>query len=206
MSDRSLATNQPASLCDALDRLLDTGIVALGEVKISVADVDLIYVGLQLVVTSIESGRRRTPTDGYPALDIDTPWNPPDQPARSAPSAASPPASQPPDAPTAPRLRPVSTPAGAEPSPSPPPASAAKSNVEKNGWAQLVLTLVKLLHQLLKLQALRRMESGSLTDPELDRLGTTLMRQAQEIERMAKEFGLKPEDLNLDLGPLGKLM
>ncbi len=76
----------------------------------------------------------------------------------------------------------------------------------KNGLGQLVLTLVRLLHELLERQAIRRMESGSLSDAELERLGTTLMLQAQEIERLRKEFGLEEEDLNLDLGPLGKLV
>jgi hypothetical protein len=76
----------------------------------------------------------------------------------------------------------------------------------KNGLGQLVLTLVKLLHELLERQAIRRMEAGTLTDWEIERLGTTLMMQAQEIERLRKEFGLHEEDLNLDLGPLGKLL
>ncbi len=76
----------------------------------------------------------------------------------------------------------------------------------KNGLGQLVLTLVKLLHDLLERQAIRRMEAGTLTDTEIDRLGTTLMMQAQEIERLRSEFGLEEEDLNLDLGPLGKLL
>lgn len=76
----------------------------------------------------------------------------------------------------------------------------------KNGLGQLVLTVVRLLHELLERQAIRRMESGSLTDVELERLGMTLMLQAQEIERLRKEFGLEEEDLNLDLGPLGKLL
>ncbi|MFL5345788.1 MAG: gas vesicle protein K [Hyalangium sp.] len=75
----------------------------------------------------------------------------------------------------------------------------------KNGLGQLVLTLVKLLHELLEKQAIRRMEGGSLTDDEMERLGTALMRQAEEIERLRVEFGLSEEDLNLDLGPLGKL-
>lgn len=76
----------------------------------------------------------------------------------------------------------------------------------KNGLGQLVLTLVKLLHELLERQAIRRMEAGTLTDWEIERLGTTLMMQAQEIERLRSEFGLTEEDLNLDLGPLGKLL
>jgi len=76
----------------------------------------------------------------------------------------------------------------------------------KNGLGQLVLTLVKLLHELLERQAIRRMEAGTLTESEIENLGTTFMMQAQEIERLRVEFGLAEEDLNLDLGPLGKLM
>jgi hypothetical protein len=75
----------------------------------------------------------------------------------------------------------------------------------KNGLGQLVLTLVKLLHELLEKQAIRRMEAGALSDDETERLGTALMRQAEEIERLRVQFGLSEEDLNLDLGPLGKL-
>ncbi len=79
-------------------------------------------------------------------------------------------------------------------------------NDAKNGLGQLVLTLVKLLHELLERQAIRRVEAGSLSAPQIERLGLTLMRQAQEIERLRKEFGLEEEDLNLDLGPLGRLL
>jgi hypothetical protein len=76
----------------------------------------------------------------------------------------------------------------------------------KNGLGQLVLTVIKLLHELMERQALRRIDSGSLTEEEIERLGFTLMRQAEEIDRLRKEFKLEEEDLNLDLGPLGKLL
>ncbi|MDD5033447.1 MAG: gas vesicle protein K [Methylococcaceae bacterium] len=76
----------------------------------------------------------------------------------------------------------------------------------RNGLAQLVLTLVKLLHELLERQAIRRMDSGSLTEEEIERLGLTLMRQAEELDRLREVFDLKEEDLNLDLGPLGRLL
>jgi len=76
----------------------------------------------------------------------------------------------------------------------------------KNGLGQLVLTLVKLLHELLEGQAIRRIDAGSLSDDDVERLGITLMKQAEEIERLRKEFNLEEEDLNLDLGPLGKLL
>jgi hypothetical protein len=75
----------------------------------------------------------------------------------------------------------------------------------KNGLGQLVLTVVKLLHELLERQALRRIDAGSLTDEQIEKLGFTLMRQAEEIDRLRNEFGLEDKDLNLDLGPLGTL-
>ena len=76
----------------------------------------------------------------------------------------------------------------------------------KNGLGQLVLTLVKLLHELLERQAIRRIDAGSLTDDEIEAVGLTLMRQSEELERLCKGFGLAEEDLNIDLGPLGKLL
>ena len=75
----------------------------------------------------------------------------------------------------------------------------------KNGLGQLVLTLIKLLHELLERQALRRIDAGSLTEEQIERLGLTLMGQAEEIDRLRREFGLEEEDLDLDLGPLGRL-
>jgi hypothetical protein len=75
----------------------------------------------------------------------------------------------------------------------------------KTGLGKLVLTVVALVRDLLERQAIRRMEAGSLTDAEIERIGTTFMRLAEEIERLKKEFGLEGEELNIDLGPLGKL-
>ncbi|MEW6529944.1 MAG: gas vesicle protein K [Thermodesulfobacteriota bacterium] len=79
-------------------------------------------------------------------------------------------------------------------------------NKVKNGLGQLVLTIVKLLHELLERQAIRRMEGGTLSDSEIEEIGVTLMMQAAEIDRLRGEFQLADEDLNLDLGPLGKLL
>ncbi len=76
----------------------------------------------------------------------------------------------------------------------------------KNGLGQLVLTLVKLLHELLERQAIRRIDAGSLSENEIEKLGKTLMLQSQEIERLRQAFNLDDEDLNLDLGPLGRLL
>ena len=79
------------------------------------------------------------------------------------------------------------------------PTLAVRSG-QKNGLGQLVLALVKLLHELLIAEALRRMQAGSLSVAEMEKL-VTLMRQAREIERLAHDLGLTPEDLNLDLAP-----
>lgn len=76
----------------------------------------------------------------------------------------------------------------------------------EKGLAQLVLTLVELLRQLMERQAVHRMEAGSLTDDEIERVGTTLMQLEERMGELRDHFGLTPEDLNLDLGPLGKLL
>ncbi|MBI3939334.1 MAG: gas vesicle protein K [Acidobacteria bacterium] len=90
------------------------------------------------------------------------------------------------------------------------PAQTARINLDpqdvKSGLGRLVLTLVKLLHELLERQAIRRIDAGSLSDEQIEGLGLTLMRQAQEIENLRKQFGLEDDDLNLDLGPLGTLL
>lgn len=72
--------------------------------------------------------------------------------------------------------------------------------------ARLVLTLVEFLRQLLERQAIRRMEGGTLTDEEIESVGTALMRLEQTVRDLAALFHLSPEDLNLDLGPLGRLL
>lgn len=76
----------------------------------------------------------------------------------------------------------------------------------KNGLARLVLTLVELLRELLERQAIRRMEAGSLSEEEVERLGTTFLGLSEQMGRLKREFGLEQEDLNIDLGPLGKLL
>ena len=70
--------------------------------------------------------------------------------------------------------------------------------------ARLILGLMEFLRQIMELRAIARMESGRLSDAQEEKLGTTLMRAEQAIHDMAEKFGLKPEDLSLDLGPLGR--
>jgi hypothetical protein len=76
----------------------------------------------------------------------------------------------------------------------------------EQGLAQLVLTLVELLRQLMERQALRRMDQGTLTDEQIERLGETFMKLERRMEELKREFGLEDRDLNLNLGPLGDLL
>ena len=76
----------------------------------------------------------------------------------------------------------------------------------EQGLAKLVLTLVEFLRQLLERQAIRRMDGGTLTDDEIERVGIALMRLEAKVREMAEAFDLDPDDLNLGLGPIGKLL
>jgi hypothetical protein len=70
----------------------------------------------------------------------------------------------------------------------------------------LVLTVVELLRQLMERQALRRIDAGGLGDEQIERIGTTLMLLDERMAELCAQHGLRPEDLNLDLGPLGTLL
>jgi len=72
--------------------------------------------------------------------------------------------------------------------------------------AQLVLTLVEFIRKLLERQAIRRMEAGTLNDQQTEDIGRALMKLEETVVDIAAKFGILPEDLNLELGPVGKLM
>ncbi|MGK5743127.1 gas vesicle protein K [Micromonospora sp. URMC 103] len=80
-----------------------------------------------------------------------------------------------------------------------------RDSVER-GLASLVLTVIELLRQLMERQALRRVELGDLSDEQIERIGVTLMALEEQMTGLREHFGLAPEDLNLDLGPLGPLL
>ncbi len=82
---------------------------------------------------------------------------------------------------------------------------ANPENVEK-GLAKLVLTLIELIRKLLEKQAMRRVEAGSLSEEEIENVGETLMKLENKMDELKGIFGLKDEELNLNLGPLGDLM
>lgn len=82
---------------------------------------------------------------------------------------------------------------------------ANPENVEK-GLAKLVLTLVELIRKLLEKQAMRRIESGSLSDEEIEKIGLTLLKLENKMKELKNVFGLRDEELNINLGPLGDLI
>jgi len=83
--------------------------------------------------------------------------------------------------------------------------NAENSQEAESGLAQLVLTLIKLITDLVEREAMRRVEGGQLTQTEMQKLGLNLQAIETKLKELRLVFGLKEEDLNLDLGPLGKL-
>jgi hypothetical protein len=75
----------------------------------------------------------------------------------------------------------------------------------EQGLARLVLTVIELLRQVLEHQAIRRMDGGTLSDAEIERLGLALLKLSGRMDELKTVFGLTDEDLNIDLGPLGRL-
>jgi Gas vesicle protein K len=88
-------------------------------------------------------------------------------------------------------------------------STAARWNADpedvRRSVMQLVLTLVDFIRQVMERQALRRMEEGTLTPEEIEKIGLALMKLEETVHDLARQSGLEPKDLNLDLGPLGRL-
>jgi hypothetical protein len=207
-----LATRE-TTLLDLLDTILDKGVVAQGDLTISVADVDLVFVGIKLVLASVETMESWRKSAQPDHKDGD---NGHEQQARRDEVGSRPlgrrqaPAQQ--DngnvaacshgADTNPPLQQNSTPI---PKNSTRRLPADPDKVEQ-GLAKLVLTVVELLRRLLEKQAVRRMEGGSLREDEIELMGRAFQRLEQKMEELKVVFGLEGEDLNLALGPLGNLM
>lgn len=235
MSQDEVVLNQNSALVDVVDRLIDKGVVLQGDVMLSVADVDLVYLGLKLVLCSVDRLSAPPKSTDAPAP---LPPNPPSLPVVDAPDDVS---SNDTDSqkttsamdgsPTQPlsvtddnsqsgipdvslfsedKNSPASTydvqnldsVSGSAPSLLP----AKPEREASSGLAQLVLTLVELLRELMERQAIRRMENGTVTEAEVERMGDTFMRINDAMNELKDYFDLDDDDLNLDLGPLGTLL
>lgn len=89
--------------------------------------------------------------------------------------------------------------------PARPPRWNAKPEDVQRSVGKLVLALAEFLRRLFERQTLRRMEAGTLTPAQVEAIGLALMRLEETIHELARRFGLSPDELNLDLGPLGRL-
>lgn len=173
--------NDNVTLVDALDKVLEKGAVINGEVVIRVADVDLVFLGLRLILTSISkaeelsgksfgnSGRELTSEDIEYIERLQ----------REIRKAEE----------NIPKLIDLGNPKKTE-----------------QGIAKLILTLVELIRKLLEKEAFRRVKRGTLSPVEIQKLGLSLKAVKKKIEEVQAIFGIEEEELNLDLGPLGNLM
>ncbi|MFN2636676.1 MAG: gas vesicle protein GvpJ [Gemmatimonadaceae bacterium] len=183
-------------LSDLLSHVLDKGVVLRGEVMLAVADVDLIRLDLGLLLSAVETALAHGGRYGEaPAL-------PPQNAPLTAVSGSSM-ESQVVQSLHASAESPV-TPLETVAEGLPPRLNTDPDKIE-NGLAKLVLTLIEVLRKVLEHQAVRRMEGGHLSDAEVEKLGVALLRLNDRMQDMKGIFGLTDDDLQIDLGPLGRL-
>ncbi len=170
-----------ATLVDALDKVLEKGAVVNGDIIIRLADVDLVYLGLRLILTSVSkaeevSGKSfSNPNKGPTHEDIEYI----ERLQREIKKAEE----------NIPKL-----------------INANSPRETEQGLAKLVLILVELIRKLTEKEAFRRVKKGTLSPAEIQKLGLTLKAVKKKIKEIQIIFGIEDEELSLDLGPLGNLM
>lgn len=170
---------EKAALVDVLDTLIDKGAVVHGDLVVRLADLDLLFVGLRIMLTSIS---RQEKIQGTKVGEVNK--------AEIGDEALI--------AKFENQINKAQTHINQM-------INADKPQEAESGLAQLVLTVIKLIVDLVEREARRRVEGGHLTQMETQKLGMNLAALETKIEELRLVFGLKKEDLNLDLGPLGKL-
>ena len=173
--------NDNVTLVDALDKVLEMGAVINGEIVIRVADVDLVFLGLRLILTSISKAEE---ISGKSFSDPDKELTPEDieyikRLQREIKKTEE----------NIPKIINTNSPRETE-----------------QGLAKLVLTLVELIRKLMEKEAFRRLKKGTLSSAEVQKLGLSLKAVKKKIEEIKAIFGIEDEELNLDLGPLGDLV
>lgn len=175
-----LYKSKKVSLVDVLDRVLDKGAVVDGELTIRIADIDLIFIGLRLLVTSVSRAEKLRGGNGINN--------------RSKPTKE--------DLQYIQELEKEIIKAEIN---IPKIIDAGNPKKAERGIAKLVLTLVEFIRKILEKESMRRIDAGNLSDIEIQKLGLTLKALEKKIEELKAVFGIK-EKLNLELGPLGNLM
>jgi hypothetical protein len=173
--------NDNVTLVDVLDKVLEKGAVINGDMVIRVADVDLVFLGLRLILTSVSkaeelSGEFFSSKDKEPTPE-DTEYI--ERLQREIKRAEE----------NIPKLIDLGSPKKTE-----------------QGLAKLILTLVELIRKLMEKEAYRRVRRGTLPPAEIEKLGLSLKAVKKKIKEIQAIFGIEDEELNLDLGPLGNLM
>ncbi len=192
--------DEKLELAEVLSHVLDKGVVLRGEVMLAVADIDLIRLDLGLLLTAVESVVRRGGAAGLGDLGLAALRTPRSAPIRPSGSTMESQVVESLDAPKDAAMAPLEAVAEGLP----PRLNTDPDKIE-NGLAKLVLTLIEVLRKVLEHQAVRRMEGGHLSDEEVERLGVALLRLNDRMQDMKGTFGLTDEDLQIDLGPLGRL-
>lgn len=178
------------SLAELLDGLIGRGVALQGDVVLSVAGVDLVWLGLKAVLAG---------------ADVAPPGAGTDLPGRKGIAARSSPDVFSPRGETVPRRgERAALPAREDPLPAPRRLAVDGERVEE-GLVRLVLSVVELLRQLMEGQALRRMDSGALSEDQLEQLGSALMRLSERMDELKDFFGLADDDLELQLAGVHEL-
>lgn len=173
--------NDRVTLVDALDKVLEKGAVINGDVILTLADVDLVFLGLRLILTSVSkaeevSGKSFSdPNKELTSQDIAYIEKLQREIKKTEENI--------------PKLIDLGSPRKTE-----------------QGLAKLVLTLVDLIRRLLEKEAFRRVKKGTLSQAEIQKLGLSLKAIKKKMKEIQVIFGIEDEELNLDLGPLGNLM
>ena len=173
--------NDNVTLVDALDKVLEKGAVINGDIVIRLADVDLVYLGLRLMLTSVSKAEEMSgrsfgdPEKELTSEDIEYIERLQREIKKTEENI--------------PKIINTNSPRETE-----------------QGLAKLILTLVELIRRLMEKEAFRRVKKGSLSSAEIQKLGLSLKAVKKKIEEIKAIFGIEDEELNLDLGPLGNLM
>jgi len=180
LTHERLYKSKKVTLLDALDRVIDKGAYVDGEIVLRVADIDLVFIGLRLIITSVSNAERlrnegRMGTRASPSAEDLVCIRKLEQQLRDIETSI-------------PKIIDAGNPEKAE-----------------QGIAKLVLTLVKLISKLLEREAVRRVDTGVLSETEIQKLGLTFKVLEKKLEELKAVFGIKDE-LNLELGPLGNLL
>jgi hypothetical protein len=176
-----ITTHERVTLLDALDKVLEKGAVINGDIVLRIADVDLVFLGLRLVLTSVSkaeelSGRRPGSSQKRLTKEDVAYIEKLQKEIKKAEEHI-------------PRI-----------------INADSPRETEQGLAKLVLTIVELIRKLMEKEAFRRVKRGSLSPVEIQKLGLSLKAVRKKMQEIQAIFGINDEDMNLNLGPLGDLM